>query len=217
MDQGVIQSQKAKHHSRMTQLIIKAINANKSIPKVNVLDAMKMLLTVCWEDVTEETVKKCSAKSCISTEDQASTQNELDDPFIELRSNMELKSLGVVVIHEEYVNFDDTIAATEPVLSDESILAMVCEDEESIEVEDDEEEGNNLIQVNDNCLEKPTPIQLRSAIETLLDFSFFMESEEVQCCTMKISGLIENELSENLKQASIKDYFEVFKCKSVYF
>ena len=125
-----------------------------------------------------------------------------------------LKSFGVVVIPEEltpekYANFDDTVAATEPVLSDESILAMVREDEESIEVEDDEEEGNNSIEVNDNCLKKPTPIQLRSAIETLLDFlwNLFVESEEVQCCTMQISGLIENELSKNLKQASIKDYF----------
>ena len=158
-------------------------------------------------------MKKCFAKSRISAEDQASAQNDLDDPFIELRSNMEkLKSLGVVVIPEEltpegYVNFDDIVAATEPVVSDESILAMVNEDEESIKVEDDEEERDNTIEVNDNCLEKPTPIQLRSAIETLLDFSFFMESEEVQCCTMKISGLIENELSKNLKQASIKDYF----------
>ena len=55
MDQGVIRSLKAKYPSRMTQQIIKAIDANKSIPKVNVLDSMKML-TVCWEDVTEETV-----------------------------------------------------------------------------------------------------------------------------------------------------------------
>ena len=155
-------------------------------------------------------MKKCFAKSRISAEDQASAQNDLDDPFIELRSNMEkLKSLGVVVIPEEltpeeYVNFNDIVAATEP---DESILAMVNEDEESIKVEDDEEERDNTIEVNDNCLEKPTPIQLRSAIETLLDFSLFMESEEVQRCTMKISGLIENELSKNLKQTSIKDYF----------
>ena len=125
-----------------------------------------------------------------------------------------LKSFGVAVIPEElsaekYANFDDTVAATEPVLSDESIHAMVREDEESIEVEDDEEEGNNSIEVNNNCLKKPTPIQLRSAIETLLEFLWhlFMESEEVQCCTMQISGLIENELSKNLKQASIKDYF----------
>ena len=212
MDQGVIRSLKARYRSRITQQIIKAIDANKSIPKVNVLDALKML-AVCWEDVTEETVKKCFAESCISAEDQASAQNDLDDPFLELKSNMEkLKSLGIVVIPqeltpEEYANFDDTVAAIEPVLSDESIFAMVREDEESIEAEDDEEEGDNTIKVNGNCLEKPTPIQLRSTIETLLDFSLFVESEKVQRCTMKISGLIENELPKNLKQASIKDYF----------
>ena len=196
----------------MTQQIIKVIDASKPIPKVNVLDAMKML-TVCSEDVTKETMKKCFAKSRISAEDQASAQNNLDDPFAELRSNMEkLKSPGVVVIpeeliSEEHANFDGTVAATEPVLSDESIFAMVREDEESIEAEDDEEEGDDTIKVNGNCLEKPTQIQLQSTIETLLDFSLFMESEKVQRCTMKISGLIENELPKNLKQASIKDYF----------
>ena len=201
----------------MTQQIIKAIDANKSIPKVNVLDAMKML-TVCWEDVTEETVKKCFAKSRISAEDQSSAHNDLHDSFIELRSNMEKLMLCccncVVVIleeltpePEEYANFDDTVATTETVLSDDSILAMVREDEESIEVEDDKEEGDNTIEANDNFLEKPTPIQFRSVIETLLDFSLFMETEEVQRCTMKISVLIENELSKNLKQASIKHYF----------
>ena len=149
----------------MTQQIIKAIDANKSIQKVNVLDAMKMHI-VCWEDVTEETVKKCFAKSRISAEDQASAQNDTYDAFIELRNNMEkLKSLGVVVIPEEltpdeHANFDDTVAAAELVLSDESILAMVREHEDSIEAEDDEEEGDNTIEVSDNFLEKPTLIQL---------------------------------------------------------
>ena len=65
----------------MTQQIIKTIDANKPIPKVNVLDAMKML-TVCSEGVTEETVKKCFAKSHISVEDQTSAQNDLHDLFI---------------------------------------------------------------------------------------------------------------------------------------
>ena len=74
-----------------------------------------------------------------------------------------LKSLGAVVVPEEltpeeYANFDDTVGASEPVLSDESILAMLREDEESIEVEDDEEKGENTVEVNDNCLEKPTLI-----------------------------------------------------------
>ena len=67
---------------------IKEIDANKSIPKAKILDTMK-ILTVCWEEVTEETVKKCFAKCRISTKDQANVQNDLEDTFIELRSNME--------------------------------------------------------------------------------------------------------------------------------
>ena len=49
-------------------------------------------------------------------------------------------------------------------------------------------------------------MELRSAIETLMDFSFFMESEELQRYTMKISALEENDLSKKLKQASVKHY-----------
>ena len=112
------------------QKIIKATDANKSIPKVNILDVMEMV-TLCWEDLTEETVKKCFIKFRISSKDQANTHNNLDDPFIELRSNMEkLKSLGVNAIPEEltpeeFENFNDTVVATELTLSDQSILAMV--------------------------------------------------------------------------------------------
>ena len=54
----------------------------------------------------------------------------------------------------------------------ESTLAMLHEVEEPIEVEDDEENGNDTI--GDKCLEKHTSTQLRSAIETILDFSFFL-------------------------------------------
>ena len=124
-----------------------------------------------------------------------------------------MKSLGVdeypeEVSPEQFASFDDTVAATEPVLSYESILAMVREIEKLIEVEDDEEDGGD----EDISLEKPTSIQLRSAIETLLDFSFFTESDEVQRCTLEVSKLIEKELSQSLKQASIKDYFSQLHC-----
>ena len=63
---------------------------------------------------------------------------------------------------------------------------MVREVEKPVEVKIDEEVGDNTIKVNDKCLEKHTSIGLRSTIETLMDFSFFMESEEVQPYTMKI-------------------------------
>ena len=60
---------------------------------------------------------------------------------------------------------------------------------------------------NDNCLLKPTAQQVRTAIETLLDFSLFMDTDDVKKISMKLSSLIESELSKNFKQASIKDYF----------
>ena len=39
---------------------------------------------------------------------------------------------------------------------------MVREVEEPVEAESDEEDGNDTIEVNDECLEKPTSIELRS-------------------------------------------------------
>ena len=79
----------------MVQQIIKAIDANQSIPKLNILDFTKMF-TICSEDVTEETVKNFFINSRISPEDQANAENVLDDQIIKLRINMEkLKSLGV--------------------------------------------------------------------------------------------------------------------------
>ena len=84
---------------------------------------------------------------------------------------------------------------------------MVREAEEPIEIENDEVDGNDTIEVSDKCLEKPTSIQLRSAIETIMDLNFFVEAEDAQRYTTKISALVENELSKNLKQPSIDDYF----------
>ena len=99
------------------------IDADKTMPKVNILDAMKMF-TISWEHVTEESVQKLFAKIHISAQDQTQAQNNLGDPFIKLRSNIEkLKSPGFDEISknlspEIFENFDDTIATTEPVLSE---------------------------------------------------------------------------------------------------
>ena len=76
-------------------------NCCKHIYSKNILGAMKML-TIFWEDVIEETVKKCFSKFRISPKDQTNAQNELDDSFFELRSNMDkLKSVGIDEIPEQ--------------------------------------------------------------------------------------------------------------------
>ena len=69
-------------------------------------------------------VQKLFAKICISAKDQTQAQNDLGDSFIKLRSNIEkLKSPGFGEISknlspEIFENFDDTVATTEPVLSE---------------------------------------------------------------------------------------------------
>ena len=118
MDQGVIRSLKAKCRSRLIKLIIKVVDSNEDTPKINVLDAMK-LLTLSWEDVTKNTVQNCFATARILNDDQLRAQNDLDDPFIELKSSIEeLKERNSEeflddISPEEFTNLDDFVVATE--------------------------------------------------------------------------------------------------------
>ena len=75
---------------------------------------------------------------------------------------------------EEFENFDDGVASTEPNLSDEAIIEMAL-DEQIIELDDEEEEGND----NNSGLVKPTGQQLRTASKHL-DFSLFMMLRNAQ-------------------------------------
>ena len=51
-----------------------------------------------------------------------------------------------------------------------------------------------MIQLENQCLEKPRSTQLRSAIQTLLNFRFFIESDKIK-----------KKLSQTLTQICIKD------------
>ena len=84
--------------------------------------------------------------------------------------------------------------------NNELITSMVRNSKIEEEVQSDEED--DFLGANDKCLEKPIPIAIRGAIESIMDFSFFTVSEKMQGCTMYIYGMVENELAKNMKQAS---------------
>ena len=69
-------------------------------------------------------LKSVSLNFAFRLKTKLAPQNYLDDPFIELRRTMQkLKSLGLDKIPEEltpkdFANFDDSLAATEPILFD---------------------------------------------------------------------------------------------------
>ena len=57
---------------------------------------------------------------------------------------------------------------------------MVHNSEIEEEEEIDEEDGDEAIGANGKFLEKPTPIAIRSAIKTIINFSFCAKSDEMQ-------------------------------------
>ena len=60
---------------------------------------------------------------------------------------------------------------------------------------------------DDECLQKPTTVDVRNAIDTLMDFdlSLFVESDGIRSSIVNVSKLIVKELSSHLRQAT--DYF----------
>ena len=74
MDQGVIRSLKAFYRHLIIKRFITSIDGGRSPSKVNMLEAM-ILLTAAWEYVSPIT------KAGISSESQAQSQSNDDDPF----------------------------------------------------------------------------------------------------------------------------------------
>ena len=93
---------------------------------------------------------------------------------------------------------------TEPVLTDELIIEMVRKGEDEDVESDDGDESANA----DASIEKPGTVEVRNAVETLMNFSLLSISDKIRTSTIEISRLTETELVRNLKQASIKDFLQ---------
>ena len=77
------------------------------------------------------------------------------------------------------------MVATEPVLTDELIIEMVRkgEDEDVEGDDDDDDESANA----DVSIEKPGTVEVRNAVETLMNFSLFSISDKIRTSTIEIS------------------------------
>ena len=99
MDQGVIRSLKAKYRAKMIRKYINAIDSNKELPKITILDAMVML-EQSWSMLPDTTIINCFKKAGISKESQQNSINNTievqtmyfydntDDPFAQLAENL---------------------------------------------------------------------------------------------------------------------------------
>ena len=64
-------SLKAKYRSLVIRKTIRAVDKNKQLPRISILEVMMMLKTA-WDEVTEKTILNCFRKSGISVEAQTS-------------------------------------------------------------------------------------------------------------------------------------------------
>ena len=150
---------------------IKYIDAGKMTPKINILEAMSMLVW-SWDTVSSNTVKNCFRKAGILQEIQAAILNAEGDPFKLLKENVnELRSHALVdedfgVDDDVNIYFEictsETIAITDREILD-SILIYNCAEV----VEEIDEESNNLPP------EKQKLSEVEHAIEFLEFWSLF--------------------------------------------
>ena len=134
MDQGVIQALKAFYRTDVVRRQIKYIDAGKTTPKVNILEAISMLVRL-WDARSTNTVKNCFRKAGTSQEIQVAIINAEHNPFKLLEENItKLRSRALVdkdFAVDDDVDIDfkictrETIAITNQELL-ESILINDC-------------------------------------------------------------------------------------------
>ena len=88
MDQCVTRSLKAHYRKKVVRLCIKAVESNKPLPKISILQAMKHLVS-SRNAVSKETIVNCFKKSNIIQSNQQAVVNDDDDPFKSLLEDLE--------------------------------------------------------------------------------------------------------------------------------
>ena len=202
----VIRSLKANYKTMSIKKLIEAMEKKKTLPEFSILDAMQML-DLAWGKVTTKTVVNCFEKAGISKEKQSEALLDADDPFKDLQEQLD----KLVVYNPEFfpegttandiVSADDSLTIAEPLMTDDTILCDVL-DEEGSETEDDTDGVSN----EQIC---PQSSDVRQALDVLRECMLFGDNGEfVHKCLNEISVLVENELSAKLRQTDMQSFFE---------
>ena len=113
--------------------LIEAIEKKKPLPEFSLLDAMQML-DVAWGKVTTKTVVNCFEKARILKEKQSEILLDADDPFKDLQKQPDKlaiynpKFFVEGTIANDIVSADDSLASTEPLMTDDAILSDVLDE-----------------------------------------------------------------------------------------
>ena len=177
MDQGKIQSCNAHYRKKFVHLCIKAVQSNKLLPKITILQATKHLVSA-WNAVSKKTIVNCFKKSNISQSNQQTAVNHDDKLFKNLQEDLKkLHDLDNDAIHpdlsaESFADLDSEVVTSASFFNDDDTVAEVIEgeNEESEDDQDDEESTPPA---------RPSANDVGDALETLQNLSMFSTREKV--------------------------------------
>ena len=207
MDQGVIRSLKAHYRKKVVRLCIKAMESNKPLPKINILQAMKHLVS-SWNVVSKENIVNCFKKSNISQSNQQVAVNDDGDSSKSLQEDLKkLHELDNDAIQpnlsaESFADLDNEVVTSDSFSNDDDIIAEVIEGENE-ESEDDEVDEENTPPT------RPSTNEVEDALETLQDLSMFSTRvDEIRSLVLNMESLLVRERINNLKQSVVTDFFK---------
>ena len=207
MDQGVIRNLKAHYRKKVVRLCIKAVDSNKTLPKISILQVMKHLVS-SWNVVSKETIVNCFKKSNISKSNQQAAVNDDDGPFKSLQEDLEkLHDLDNDAIQpnlsaESFADLDSEVVTSASFSNDNDIIAEVIEGENK-ESEDDQDDGESTPPT------RPSTNEVEDALETLQDLSMFStRGDEIRSLVLNMESLLVRERIDNLKQSVVTDFFK---------
>ena len=128
--QGVIRSLKVHYRGRVVRQLCRALDKTKTLPKISILQAMKILVS-SWEAVSAQTIVNCFRKAGIIPEAQNAAITDADDRFSSLKES--LRQLHDIdpdmvpegVTPENLIDFYNEVIATAPMITDDDILRRV--------------------------------------------------------------------------------------------
>ena len=205
MDQGVIRSLKGHYRKKVVRLCIRAVESNKPLPKIIILQARKHLVS-SWNAVSKKTIVNCFKKSNISQSNQQAAVNNDDDPFKSLQEDLEkLHELDNDAIQpnlsaESFADLDSEVVTSASFSNDDDIIAEVTEGEDE-ESEDDQDNEESTPPTS------PSTNEVEDALETLQDLSMFStRRDEIRSLVLNMESLLVRERIDNLKQSVVTDF-----------
>ena len=170
------------------------------------------LLTAAWECVSPITLVNCFRKASISSESQARSQSDDDDPFkllaVQVEEFQDRCESPIDFAVDGYVDADEDIVTSKAhLLTDSEIIARVTQTQLDAAEHDDENEEDDV----DREMSPPRRDQVRQAIEILQSRCLYQDDGEQKMREqmVQIEKLYEISLLKQDQQSLNTDFFKL--------